>query len=737
MDIGKRTTFWEFVKTGTNSILIPEIQRDYVQGRKTPVINDIRSNFLDDIYSSLKNGIDLDLNFVYGKNNSENDYIPIDGQQRLTTLFLLHLFAFSKEKRNDLLRILKTKLTYKTRTSTREFITKLCENLRTFNFSGNISFFITDAEWFFNEWELDPSIKSMIVMLSEIYDRFNDFDHLSLALTNDHCPISFMLLDIKDIGQENDLYIKMNSRGRPLTSFECFKSELFDYIDKNGLLSGNSQEFKRKIDDDWLNLFWEGFDLKKRSDKALMQTIHFLLFDNYICENNLETFEGNQILQKIEENEFQDIFSFNNYKVLINDDSLKVIEAVFDLMVQSRSSYYFPIIKEDILESFLSENSNKNRHYLARSCLIAIATYARCASFNLTSFEEWYRLSRNLIVSSSNIDKPAKFCEAIKTIYSKYNNAIDTIHPNQDIIDHDRDVPFFFKKDVDCEVLKAKTIIKDSNWLNAIRTIEKNKYLHSSISFMFWFQGINNENIDHSQLNLRDFTDNWSVMELFVDANGMKADEDLFRRGLLTYGDYSFQAGSSRTLFFEGGDRYYDFLRLLNEESSFRIFKLFFDDYRNEFLGNDTKLDDYLENRIQAYNDQSNEFIYWLIKEPALLDYAKQNRYVNSNGVYYLLSKNYLSAEYREYLSYLMATQLEAAGHNVAYHSGRGPLGGEDSRCYISAIDNNPVHIEIIVNSNEIVLCSDVPNTPIVPRVPIGSYSDLKTYLQSITGIAI
>lgn len=738
MDNGNKITFWEFVKTETSSILIPEIQRDYVQGRTTPVVNDIRSNFLDDIFFALKNGTDLDLNFVYGKSNEENEYIPIDGQQRLTTLFLLHLFAFSKEKRYDLLRILRMKLTYKTRTSTREFIAKLCDYLKTFSFSGNISYFIINSEWFFNEWFLDPSVRSMIVMLTEIYDRFNDFDNLSSALIN-NCPVSFMLLDIKDIGQENDLYIKMNSRGRPLTSFECFKSELFDYIDKHGLLSGNAQEFKRKIDDNWLNLFWDSFDLKKRSDRALMKTIHFILFDNYICENGLKTFEEDPILEKIEENESQDIFSFNNYKALISDTSLKIIEGILDLLVSisNHRSYYFKIIKDDILESFLTENSNKNRHYIARSCLMAIATYARCASFNLTSFDEWYRLSRNLIVSSGSIDKPGKFCDAIQSIYSKYNGSIGTTHPNQDIVSPNINIPFFSSKDVECEVLKAKVIIKDPNWLSSIRKVEENKYLHSSISFMFWFQGIDSSNIDQSQLNLATFKDDWSVMELFIDTDGVKEDEDLFRRGLLTYGDYSFLADSSMTFFFEGGHRYYDFLRLLNEATSFNVFKLFFEDYRDEFLVNSTELKRFLENRIQSYVDQSNEFVYWIIKEPGLLDYSTQNRYVKKNGIYYLLSKSYMSAEYREFYSFLMVLQLKAVGHAVDYHSGRGPLGGEDSRCYISAIDSTPVHIEIMSDGTNLVLCSETPNTPINPQISINSYADLKTYVESITGIIL
>lgn len=729
-DIGKRITFWEFVKNDVDTILIPEIQRDYVQGRETPRINDIRSNFLDDIYSSLVNGTSLDLNFVYGKSDNKN-YIPIDGQQRLTTLFLLHVFAFSKEKKTNLLNIIKKKLTYNTRTSTKEFIAKLCDKLYKFDFASDIKFYITDSEWFFNEWSLDPSVKSMIVMLSDIYEKFNDFNNLSEALIN-NCPISFMLLDIKDIGQENDLYIKMNARGRPLTNFECFKSELFDYIDKNNLISDISSEFKRKIDDDWLNLLWEDFKLEKDSDKTFMELIHYLLFDNYICANNLKTFETDDVLKKIDTNETQGIFSFNNYKPLITDDSLRIIGKVLDLLCAIRGTYYFDIIKEDTLDSFIKVSDRVNRHYINRSCLMAISTYAKEINvFDLNSFEEWYRLSRNLIVSSSNIDKPEKFCDAIKTIYSKYNNAISVEHPYRDMIQNEAAVPFFFAKDKNCEVLKAKIISKDSGWIQEIRRAEENKYLHSSISFLFWLQNINYNNVDAANPTPNVFHDNYDIFSFFVNSNGLLASDDLFRRALLTYGDYSFEAGSSRTFSFEGGDRYFDFLRLLNEENSFDIFKLCFEDYSYEWLNSDTPLKDFLDSRIQNFNDTSNEFIYWLVKEPKILDYSRQNRFVKTeDGLYIILSKNYVSAEYREFYTFLLMSQLEDEGHSVEYKSGRDYLSDENARCYISSIDNISTHIEIIKDGNDFVLCDD-NKTLLNPRVVVNTYQELRAYIAN------
>ena len=74
----------------TNIVEIPIVQRDYAQGRKDEHATLVRSNLLSDIKDAVL-GVTttLDLNFVYGKEVT-GKFIPLDGQQRLTTLFLLH-----------------------------------------------------------------------------------------------------------------------------------------------------------------------------------------------------------------------------------------------------------------------------------------------------------------------------------------------------------------------------------------------------------------------------------------------------------------------------------------------------------------------------------------------------------------------------------------------------------------------------------------------------------------------
>ena len=75
-----------------SKIEIPMIQRDYAQGRKSSDVSKIRSRFLESLYNSLTQKKSIKLDFVYGEITDNNTLIPLDGQQRLTTLFLLHLY---------------------------------------------------------------------------------------------------------------------------------------------------------------------------------------------------------------------------------------------------------------------------------------------------------------------------------------------------------------------------------------------------------------------------------------------------------------------------------------------------------------------------------------------------------------------------------------------------------------------------------------------------------------------
>ncbi len=87
----EKITFWDLITSPSiKKICIPTIQRDYALGRRNKVYN--RQNFLLALKTAIYTKEELTLDFVYGVDN-ENMFVPLDGQQRLTTLWLLHWYV--------------------------------------------------------------------------------------------------------------------------------------------------------------------------------------------------------------------------------------------------------------------------------------------------------------------------------------------------------------------------------------------------------------------------------------------------------------------------------------------------------------------------------------------------------------------------------------------------------------------------------------------------------------------
>ena len=210
-----------------SEIEIPIIQRDYAQGRKSNAVSRVRERFLDTILDAVNDNRHLTLDFVYGeietdKNTKYSKLTPLDGQQRLTTLFLLHWYASKKESIADEDCPFLGKFTYYTRPSSRDFCMKLVSYAP--DFKSVISKEIINQSWFQYQWLNDPTINGMLVMIDAIHDKFYTTSNLWQKLVVEQC-VTFYFLPITEMGLTDELYIKMNSRGKPLTPFEHFKAE--------------------------------------------------------------------------------------------------------------------------------------------------------------------------------------------------------------------------------------------------------------------------------------------------------------------------------------------------------------------------------------------------------------------------------------------------------------------------------------------------------------------------------
>lgn len=255
-----------------SKIEIPMIQRDYAQGRKVPEVSRIRHRFLSSLYNALTENKPLKLDFIYGDIDEKRVLTPLDGQQRLTTLFLLHWYIARHEGIEDSKIEFLRRFSYETRFSARTFCQHLVSYVPDFGVE-KLSKDIIDQSWMPLDWKNDPTINAMLNMLDDIHLMFKDTNGL-WTLLEQGC-IGFYFLSIKDMGLTDELYIKMNSRGKPLTEFEHFKAEWESYMQK--LNHDVADRVSRKIDLSWTDILWP-----YKGDNDIIDD-EFVRYYRYIC----------------------------------------------------------------------------------------------------------------------------------------------------------------------------------------------------------------------------------------------------------------------------------------------------------------------------------------------------------------------------------------------------------------------------------------------------------------------
>ena len=285
---GANTNFMAFFSA--NGIEIPLIQRDYVQG--SDLQSEKRDAFIDSLFAALADeNKQCELDFIYGT-FEHGAFIPLDGQQRLTTLYLLHWFMMNKcrivapEEYEEIKADFNpnaNSFTYKTRRSSTAF----CKKLAAYTpvaLPERISDDIENQTWFSEDWRQDPSVTAMLDMLDALCAKarqFADADTprmLRRLLSTD--AINFDKLDMESYRLTDSLYVKMNARGKQLTEFENWKAKFILYLEENykdqpykGAESDRAADFgmvkdyfTHSIEHEWTDLFWQYAvdDYKKR-----------------------------------------------------------------------------------------------------------------------------------------------------------------------------------------------------------------------------------------------------------------------------------------------------------------------------------------------------------------------------------------------------------------------------------------------------------------------------------------
>lgn len=506
-------------------IAIPIIQRDYAQGRLDPDVNRVRIRFLESLYNAITEQ-PITLDFVYGDIDENGIMTPLDGQQRLTTLFLLHWYAAKKESvLEEEWQFLK-RFSYETRYSARYFCSELVEFSPSFD--GTLSKEIINQAWFPLDWAKDPTISSMLVMLDAIDNKFKDVKNIWDSLKNN--AITFYFLPIKDMGLTDELYIKMNSRGKPLTQFEHFKAELEHEIRKSD--DKTAERIIGKIDRTWTDLLWRYRNSKSGTIDDNITDDEFLRYFKFICDV-ICYWNGESPLGK-NTDEFaliQRYFSLKSENALKN---IATLESFFDCWCDipgydSPSTFLssFMAVKhekgkivvknkidifEDCLHSY-SDKSGRIRIFpLNRIVLLyAITSYLRNKDrIKESEFKRRIRIINNLIQNSEDeisdrADRnriPAILAEVDAIIYTgKIDDSIEN-NFNVNQIQEEKEKIEFLEKNPD----KAETlfILEDNALLHGQISIIGLEYLDYANRFASLFK-CKWDNIDCALMSIGDY----------------------------------------------------------------------------------------------------------------------------------------------------------------------------------------------------------------------------------------
>ena len=588
-----KVSFWKLLNE--KKIIIPIIQRDYAQGREGKEF--LRERFLGQLFDALKdNANPLVLDFVYGSVENNTLY-PLDGQQRLTTLWLLHWYlALCAGTLSEDKKVLE-RFSYETRISSRTFCQKLCSVTQPYKPQKHgIATFVRNQTWFYSAYEQDPTIQSMLCMLNgtdisdnnkmEITDGIEEYciktgltkekaKELLKRLKGEAAPIGFYLLNMEDKNMPlaDDLYIKMNARGKVLTDFENFKVDLLKKIDEltnkewnpeNGM---SKENFSLLLDTRWTDLFWHYHSTECHIDEIYMSFFNRFFLNWYIANTNESTdkvISSNlyKVLSAAEigKGSHYRYKSISTYEPVLTGGCInalsKCLNHMYDLYqdaeggdnkqkLQAIDALFMPYW-EEFAENGESDKANKIFSFIPRYAtddntntpvpitlkqqvvFHAICVYlTNCKEVETDKLKDWvhfvWNMAENSYMDSEQSVGAIRFFDTELNKLPKIENNEAPDQASDNIIDYLAGIDegqiknVFGRRQLLEEIAKAKQIKQDPAWKDTIHEAEKTAFFKGAIAFLF-----NNEK---GETDWNNFDTKRDTAQQLFDKDGVKADK--------------------------------------------------------------------------------------------------------------------------------------------------------------------------------------------------------------------
>lgn len=470
-------------------VVIPGIQRHYVQGADNTKAKSIRENFINAIFNTIETSGTLCLHFVYGPINTEGEdsFVPVDGQQRLTTLWLIARYAtemLDETTRRNLL-ILLDRFSYEDRIHATRFCHALSSVDSHWDIKNNPLKDIMCKSWFWDYWAEDETVSSMLRMLSTIHEEWQTRSLTCQQVLNALAGRINFELQIDSFG--NDIYMKMNARGLQLTQWENFRG---NFANKLGKID---EDLKKTWDDKIEELSNKFFDFKNElPDNAL-----FALFARvFVYLSNEQCNESIRKLAKFTHETWKSIelpfVPYSDFIALLSDDNLASIVKAILLMLEKvieKGSEKVPYFGNKSLYDTFFHPQNINELEFSLCCLEYFIKYKNVKD---DEFIQAMRLIWNILenVAESKTYNRVSIVKKFIELNSPSLYAIDANKIDSEI------------KQVDEEIKKSEKINNQNQerpddwieselgcwngWRNAIELAESEAFFKGSISFLIY-----------------------------------------------------------------------------------------------------------------------------------------------------------------------------------------------------------------------------------------------------------
>lgn len=735
-------------------IYVPSFQRNYIQG--SDEFKDKRDRLLDDIFESLKSRKVINLGFVYGR--SEGSYkgrlfYPYDGQQRLTTLYFIYLMLYFRNIRNgekESIKGLKGKLSYKTRQSTDRFINSFIDWIYNsmeneydlfWNPNNKSSAFIKIQDWFFDyDWEYDVSIKNILSLIDTLKIRIlkleKEFaiDEIINLIDDkeDDNPFKFIFIHIDDIIQNDELYIKINARGKALSHFENLKSDI------NNLW--RNEDYKSKLDGAWTEYVWkesskdsDSGTIEERFDSNFYNSFKNIFYLNYL--SNIEKPLTPAFINEIK-NEWDNVFN----KGKINKDwenkaSCDVISYFFDAV--SHPNYLFEKQADGYGNLLFKENPSYVeclKIYVYYYLISNIYKSRNCVTdLEIVLFDEILTLFKRLIDNQDKyLDSIDSLIKAIKS--SKYlidksiesNGILNFLQLNEVVISK---LLGLRKEQVEEEILKARLIYKDKRFIDLFEKGYNELRNKGQLGFIFYLIKNNNKlrNIRTEDISYESFEKTLnqiiSIQSFtgdFISNKGVIFNpnyELLLRAILAKTKDHFFWEKSNNLLSFPllNDDRDMSLHTFLNcyssnnpEDVKYKFNLL--DGFRevlNSFDSNKENIEEVLKRIIEDYKKTDSEawYKFFVIYDGVFKQCRNGNIYYYSDKYVLLLDKKFRSGQWCEYYTFALSKALsEALNKEYRCEKAKGLDGGREASFVKINMNENEYKCSMMNNEDRFII---------------------------------